>query len=269
MSAAAGDACGSSTSDGSGTIAAEHHPASQSPAPGDVVEWFEFGQNGARSGTFHGSFALFPQASGFLGTYVSNSQQFLALWDEGGSMKNLALLGDSSAAVATVVAGFHGGAISLRADASGLTVRRFDAEANETASATVAGSFTVRSGAEDASGSILALTGTGSVVSGMWVDMVKGTGGESFSVGSASRSVVARGLAGGGVAVQLDGHWTALLHSGDPALNPAPAWLTDGSDFALGRAGKAYAVLKPARHSIKLTYTQSNLCGPMTLAGVT
>jgi hypothetical protein len=158
-----------------------------------------------------------------------------------------------------------GGALVLAAGSAALTVRRFDAGAVETGSATLPGSFTLRGGAEDANGAVLALTGA-SAVSGTWFDLAKGAAGPTFPVGSAS-SVATRALVGGGIAVRLDGRWSAVLLPGDAKLHLAPAWLSDGSDFSVVRGGKAYA-RTAGGSAVDLVSAQGNLCGSMSFSGV-
>jgi hypothetical protein len=133
-------------------------------------------------------------------------------------------------------------------------------------SATAAGTFTALGGAQDASGSVLALAGGPSGVLGIWVSLDRGTVGAPFSLGSAT-GATARALAGGGVAVRLDGHWTALLRPGDSTLQPAPAWLRDGDDFSLVRGDKAYAVVRGS--SVDLVSTLGNRCGSIAFPGQT
>ena len=161
---------------------------------------------------------------------------------------------------------FGPGVISLATTTADLTVRKHGAQASEGPSVTVPGSYTARAAAEDASGAVLALTGTGTEVSGLWVDLTHRASGQPFAIGSAS-AVIARPLLGGGIAVRLDSSWAGIIQPGDSTLHPPPAWLVGSSDFVPVRAGKAYALLK-AGNTVDLVSVQGNACGTVTFPGV-
>ena len=251
------DVCDLATSDGRGIVAVR----------GSGTQWWEFSEIGTRNGSFQAADPqVLPQASGFVGLSGSGTLA-VAGWDAFGNNWPVFAAGGAVGMVAVSPAQGDG-AIVFSADSAGLRVRSLDATLTEIASLTIAGTFTPRGGAQDASGAVLALVGTGSSVSGIWVDLAKGTAGAPFSLGSATR-VLARPLLGGGVAIRLDGRWSALLQPGDASLHAAPAWLRDGTDIRTVRAGKAYALVPQAGSSIDLVSPQGNLCGTMPFPGVT
>ena len=188
----------------------------------------------------------------------------MALWDDYGVMWN-----PYASPSTDVVLGlaYGPGVISVSATSAQSTVRKHDAQALEVVSATVPGAYVPRGAAEDASGAVLVLTGAGTEVSGLWVDLTRGTSGQPFAIGTAT-SVFARPLLGGGVAVRLDSSWAGMMTPGDSTLHPAPAWLGGSSDFVPVRAGKAYALLK-AGNAVDLVSVQGNACGTVTFPGVT
>lgn len=264
-----GQVCAAATSDGQGIIAAEMHDAGVAMTSDTQVEWREFGTNGALQGSFMGPYRLVPQPVGFEG-YLSSWD---ALFDEnGGGSKNFSVVEQN----ALVEPAFGSGSIAIGATSSGIAVHRVDQTGAETGSgsAQVSGAFQIAGGAEDASGGILALFRAGTAVKGIWFDLVKGTAGTPFDVGSASQDVLARSLAGGGIAVRLDGTWSAIIER-DNALQPAPAWMNaDGArqrssaDFTLARGGKAYAIVEAGRGAVDLVSTGGNACGSLAFSGV-
>jgi len=189
------------------------------------------------------------------------------LWDSGGGIVGTPTpVGNADSVVLGPTLG--AGVISLSASPTALTVRKHDAEAGELASRTVNGAFTPRAVAEDASGAILAVTasGSGNALSGLWVDVVKNTSGQPFSIGTGS-AVALRPLLGGGVAVQVDGAWAGAIQPGDAALRAPPAWLGTATDIVPIRAGKAYALIGPSG-SIGIVSAQGSSCGGVTFPGV-
>lgn len=250
------DTCDLATSDGQGIVA----------ATGGSTLWREFSEIGTPNG---GNFQtaepqLLPQTSGFVG--LSGSGTLLVeRWNGSGGNGGLAVGGPAGMVALAPAQG--DGAIVFSADSAGLKVRRLDPTLTETQSVTVSGTFTPRGGAQDASGAVLALVGTGSAVSGLWVDLASGTAGAPFPVGTAAR-VLARPLFAGGVVVRLDGRWSALLQPGDATLHAPPAFLRDGTDIARVRAGKAYALVPATGASVDLVSPQGNLCGTMPFPGV-
>jgi len=246
--------CGPSIVDGAGFIAAS------APTQSAPVQWKTFGPNGAYWGTFDASSLLFPQPEGFMG--LSGQVSFVTLWDGYGR-------GDLKNTAATAIGpAFGSGAIALSADSASLTVIKVDAQASEIASTKVAGTFTPLAAAEDSSGAVLALTGNGSAVSGIWVDMAKQTAGQPFAVGTAT-SVKARPLLGGSIAIQLDGRWAGVVRPGEAALRLSPPWLGDGRDFIPARGGSAYAVMPNSGNAIGIVSALGNSCGSVAFPGVT
>ena len=249
-----GEACSATAIDGEGAVAAD----AESSGP---TTWFVFGTNGTRTGTFR-SPVLFAQPKGFIGLALSGNDTLVALWDDYGVMWY-----PSPPSTNVMLGPAYGpGVISVSATSAQSTVRKHDAQALEIVSATVPGAYVPRGAAEDASGAVLVLTGGGTEVSALWVDLTKGTGGRPFSIGSAA-AVIARPLLGGGVAVRLDSSWAGIIQPGESTLRPAPAWLGDSSDFVPVRAGKAYALLK-AGNTVDLVSVQGNACGKVTFPGV-
>jgi len=254
-----GEICTTAIGDGEGVIAGDSQPASES-----LKRWFEFGPPyGGRSGSFQAP-GIIAQPKGFIGLYGAPMVS-VSLWDSGGRVMPTAPVGDAGHVVLGRASG--SGVISLSASSTELAVRKHDAEANEVASATVSGAFTPRAAAEDGSGVVLALTGSGTTISGLWVDLAKGTAGQSFAVGTGS-AVAARPLLGGGVAVQLDGRWAGSVAPGESALRPAPAWLGNVADFAPVRGGKAYALLPQSGNVVGIVSPEGTSCGSVTFPGV-
>jgi hypothetical protein len=259
VGATAGQSCTAATTDRTGVIAAESHSGT---ASGDAaqVEWHEFDARGAPAGSFGGGMSLAPQAAGFLGLQQDTAGSLtLDWWNGSGALSNLSPVGDGSAGIA-LAPGFPDGAIVARKAGGDVLVQSFGAQANPINSVPVATSATVLAAAQDQSGPVLIVLSTGQ---GVWVDLSAGTSAAPFSLGSGS-SAIARGLIGGGVAVRLGGHWAAVVSPANSILLPAPAWLTDGSDFVIARAGRAYAVTTPASNVIALAVGQTT-CGAITL----
>ncbi len=256
-----GRSCVFATSDGQGIVAAESHDAGTTPPPDEQVRWFTLGQNGSYQGNnFPAPFAFFPQPSGFEGYSAS----WVYLWDQYGK-PTPAVPVEQGAVVGPVFSG--SGTVAAGATASGIAVHRIDAVANEVgrASAQVAG--TPWAAAEDRGGAILAVVQSGSTAKGIWLDLTNGTAGAPFNLGSVLHEAVARPLSSGGIAVRLDGHWVATVQPGATQTSAPPAWLRDGSDFALARGGKAYAVTQNGSNAIDFISTQGNACGSMTFPG--
>ena len=247
-----GESCSATAIDGEGIVAAD----AESSSP---TTWFVFGINGTRNGTFR-SPVLFAQPKGFIGLSTATNALLVTSW-------TLYAEPTFGAVVNVLGPAFGPGVISLATTTADLTVRKHDAQASEGPSVTVPGSFTARTAAEDASGAVLVLTGAGTEVSGLWVDLTRGTSGQPFAIGTAT-SVFARPLLGGGVAVRLDSSWAGMMKPGDSTLHPAPAWLGGSSDFVPVRAGKAYALLK-ASNTVDLVSAQGDACGKVTFPGVT
>jgi hypothetical protein len=247
--------CGLSTVDGAGYIAAF------APSQTHPQQWMAFDRNGMRWGTFDAPTVIYAQPKGFMGLW--GAIEFVTLWDSGGSGKL------SSTAATAIGPAFGSGGIALSANSTSLTVIKVDETANEVASpATVPGSFTPRAAAEDSSGAVLALTGSGSAISGIWVDLAKQTAGQPFGIGTAT-SVKARPLLGGGIAIQLDGRWAGVVRPGESALRPAPVWLGDSRDFIPARGGNAYAVMPNSGNAVGIVSAQGNFCGSVAFPGVT
>jgi len=251
--AVSGESCAAAGIDGDGNVAAD----AESPA---ATKWYVFYPNGVKTGGSFFSPVLFAQPKGFIGLSADKNALMVTFWT---LYAEQSLPGVAAAAMGPT---FGSGVISLSATSTELTVRKHDPQAAEVVSATVPGAYVPRGAAEDASGAVLALTGSGTELSGLWVDLTKGTSGRPFSVGSAA-VVIARPLLGGGVAVRLDSSWAGIIQPGESTLRPAPAWLDDSSDFVPVRAGKAYALLK-AGNTVDLVSVQGNACGKVTFPGV-
>jgi hypothetical protein len=259
--AAAGDTCGAAVANDAGTIAAESHTGAVTN-DATQLNWHEFDALGGPTGTFKAG-TLVPQASGFLALQGNTPASLnLESWDASGRVNNLAPIGDGSAGVA-IAAGFPDGAVVLHNAGGTLVAQSFDTNGNPVNVVPVTTSAAVLAAAQDQSGPVLAVLSGGQ---GIWVDLVAGTSGAPFPLGNGS-AAIARALNGGGVAVRLDGHWTAVVHPPSPTLAAPPPWLTVGSDFVVARGGKAYAVTTPASSSISLAVGQTT-CGAITLQGV-
>ncbi len=251
--AAATDLCTFTTSDDHGVIATQTGGGS----------WGEYTSSGKTGSFSTATPEIFPQSTGFVGLYGTTSL-IVAAFGEGGEYSSIATGGQPGMTALAPVGG--DGILVFAATASSLSVRRLDGSMVETASATVNGSFVPRSGALDASGAVLALTGSGNAVSGMWIDLAQGTAGAPFAIGTAAQ-VAAVPLLGGGVAIQLDGHWAALLQPGQSTLNPPPAWLRDGTQVAMVRGGTAYALVPASGNGIDIVSPRGNACGTVTFSG--
>jgi len=253
-----GEICTTAVGDGEGVIACDSQPASQL-----LKGWFEFSPPYGQHGGSFQSPEIIAQPKGFIGLYGAPVN--VTLWDSGGTVLHPEPVGAAGAVVLGRASG--PGVISLSASSTALTVRKHDAGAFEVALATLAGAFTPRAAAEDASGVVLALTGSGTTISGLWVDLAKGTAGQSFAVGTGS-TVAARPLLGGGVAVQLDGRWAGSVAPGESVLRPAPPWLGNVADFSPVRGGKAYALLPQSGNVIGIVSPQGVSCGSVSFPGV-
>ena len=258
-----GEICTSAIGDGEGVIAAD------AQLPSTLLKrWFEFSPPYGKHGGSFDATEIIAQPQGFIGVFLNTISQMVnvTLWNAGGGIASSPVPVGIPGSVA-LGRGFGAGAISLSASPTALTVRKHDAGAGEVASATVAGTFTPRAAAEDASGVVLALTGSGTTISGVWVDLAKRTAGQSFAVGTGS-TVSARPLLGGGVAVQLDGRWAGSVGPGESALQPAPAWLGNVADFVPVRGGKAYALLPQSGNVVGIVSPAGTSCGSVTFPGV-
>jgi hypothetical protein len=250
--------CVAVTSDGAGILAAEAHDAGT-----DVVDWSEFGANGALQGSFRGPLTLIPQPVGFEG-YSAGSVRF---WDEGGGGFKYTPVEQGAVVSRT----FASGTISVGATASGVSVHRIDQDcvATGSGSAQLNFPFTPWAGAEDQGGAILAVLQSGGSAKGIWFDLGRGTSSAAFDLGAASHGALARSLAGGGIAVRLDGHWAATVRPFETTASSPPAWLNrDGTDFTLVRGGQAYAVVQSGDSSIELVSIAGNACGQLAFPGV-
>ncbi len=252
-----GEICTSAVGDGEGVIAVDAQPPS-APLKG----WFEFSTPyGGHGGSFE-SPEIIAQPQGAIGLWGTPIN--VTLWDSNATPHTEPVGAGGAVALGRA---FGPGVISLAASSTALTVRKHDAGAVEVSSATVAGTFTPRAAAEDASGVVLALTGSGTTISGFWVDLAKGTAGQSFAVGTGS-TVSARPMLGGGVAVQLDGGWAGSISPGESALQPAPAWLGNVADFVPVLGGKAYALLPQSGNVVGIVSPAGTSCGSVTFPGV-
>ena len=244
--------CAISRVDGDGVIAASARSATN-------PQWVQFDRNGIRLGTFDGPADVFAQQQGFIGLF-GQTRQDVTRWKAGGDWTPL-MPADAIGPAAS------GGVIALSAGTGGLTVTKIDGELNEIGSATFPGTFTARGAAQDVGGAILALTGGGTDLSGIWVDLAKPSATEAFALGSAT-SVAARPLLGGGIALQLDGRWASVVQPGARAAQAAPAWLADAAEFAPVRAGKGYAVVPKSGNVLGIVAPEGNSCGSLTFPGV-
>jgi len=252
-----GEVCTSAIGDSEGVIAADAQLLS---AP--LKRWFEFSPPyGKQGGSFEAP-EIIAQPQGFIGLWGTPVN--VTLWDSNAT-PHTEPVGTTGAVV--LGRAFGPGVISLSTSSNALTVRKHDAGAVELASAIVTGAFTPRAAGEDASGVVLALTGSGTTISGVWVDLAKRTAGQSFAVGTGS-TVSARPVLGGGVAVQLDGRWAGSVGPGESALQPAPAWLGNVADFVPVRGGKAYALLPQSGNVVGIVSPAGTSCGSVTFPGV-
>jgi hypothetical protein len=252
-----GNQCDAATVDGQGVVAAVARASGS-------TRWYEFAPSyAARSGAFDTPGDAFAQTKGFIGLW-GTSPVNVALFSAYGELLNLSPTGNGAVALGPAAVS---GVVSFAAGSGSLTVRKHDAGAAEIASATIAGSFTPLSGAEDASGAVLALLGAGGTVSAAWVDLGKGTAGQPFAVASGS-TARARPLVGGGIAVQIDGRWVGVLEPGESTLRSAPRWLGDAGDFFVARGGKAYAVVPSSGNTLSVVSSQGSACGTVAFPGV-
>ena len=123
---------------------------------GEIPEWHEYDAAGnSTGGSFRAESAL-PQPAGFVGVMRDGQgNRSLAHWDLYGN-QGVQIPIDANAVVAPA---WHGGALVVSANAGGMNVRRFDANAVEVASTTIAGTFTVLGAGDDKSGLVLTLIG--------------------------------------------------------------------------------------------------------------
>src|SRR5207245_10909931 len=160
--------------------------------------------NGVTTGGSFFSPVLFAQPKGFIGLSADKNALMVTFWT---LYAEQSLPGVAAAAMGPT---FGSGVISLSATSTELTVRKHDPQAAEVVSATVPGAYVPRGAAEDASGAVLVLTGSGTEVSALWVDLTKGARGQPFAIGTAT-SVFARPLLGGGAGVRLDASWAGMM----------------------------------------------------------
>jgi hypothetical protein len=250
--ASSGAACGATTIDGAGNTICRVQSL-----------WVEYLPNGTRNGTFGAPPDLFAQEVGFIGVVGSAAPFTVDLWSEGGRDHFSDVTGDILALGPTSGAGV----IALAATAGTLSVKKLDANGNAITSTDVTSSATPIGAAEDPSGAVLALTGSGTTVSGFWVDLTRKTAGQPFAIGTAS-AVVARPLLGSGVALRLDGSWAGVLHPGETTLQPAPSWMGNAADIVSVRGGHALAVVPPTGNQVQLISPQGNSCAFVVFPGV-
>jgi len=271
IGASGGQSCSVALTDSSGVMAAESHTGTASGAAAQV-DWHEFDARGISAGSFTGGVSLSPQAVGFLGLQGNAGALSFDWWNGSGTLKNLAPVGDGTFAI-TIATGFPSGAIVVRNTSNNVLVQSFDANANLVNSVPIATTSAVLAAAQDRSdlpaGQGFAQAGVLVVLAngqGVWVDLVAGSSGTPFAIGTGA-TAIARALIGGGVAVRFDGRWTTAVSTSN-TLSPPPPWLTDGSDFVISRGGKAYAVTTPGSNVIPLAVGRTT-CGSITLQGAT
>lgn len=241
-----GQTCTAATSDGTGFMAAEAHDA-------NGTTWHIFATNGTQWGSFNlGPPILFGQPSGFEG-YLNSADQY---WGQGADPGNFTPVDKGS----VIASAYSSGTIAIGTTA----VHQVDATGNEVAQVAIPIAGTPLAGAQDASGAVLAIVGVSGSAKGIWFDMAHRTAGAPFTIGTGS-SATARSLAGGGIAVALDGKWTALV---TPAgTQAAPSWLKDGLAFTVIRGGKAYGI--PEQNAVHVVSPQGSACGQVQFLGVT
>jgi hypothetical protein len=242
--------------DGRGIIACESR--------GSQREWYEYGTNGARLGAFLSQADLFAQPVGFVGLYDGADTLNVAFWGENGN-PTIVPFGPAAAAVLGPAVG--GGAIAFSTSSGTLTVRKLDPEGNEVSKATLSTAAIPVGGSEDAGKAVLALTATGTALSGIWIDLSNGSASAPFSVGNGV-TAVARPLLSGGVAVQVDGRWVGMAQPGDVTMRLAPSWLADATDFVPVRGGKGYGLMRRDGNRVDVVSPQGDACGSVTFPGV-
>ena len=259
VNAGTSGSCSGATGDGAGTLAVRAVVSGQT-----IPTWSERDPRGSGTGAFD-AYSAAAQAQGFVALTETSSRRYLQFFDAGGGVGNPPVPPVEVESDAFVAAGWHGGAVVVSTTSAGLRVRRFTSDLNETASAVIPGSYTVRGGADEASGAVLALVGSGSAVQGLWIDLLKGTASAPVALGSAT-SVLARALVGGGVAIRLDGRWASLIFP-SASSTAAPPWMAQDTDFASVRGEKAYAVLHGSGAADLVSVTGTS-CGTVKFPAV-
>jgi hypothetical protein len=206
---------------------------------------------------------LYAQENGFIGVFAPKAPFTVALWNQGGAEHLSDVSGDGLA----VGPAWGAGVIALAASSGTLSVHKLDGTAYEITSTLVTSSATPIGAAEDASGAVLALTASGTSVSGLWVDLARKAAGQPFAIGSASAAFL-RPLLGGGVALRLDGHWVGVLHPGGTTLQPAPSWIGTAADVVPVRGGNAVALVPLTGNRVEIVSPRGNSCGFVTFPGV-
>jgi len=250
--ASSGAPCGATNIDGAGITICRVQSS-----------WLEYLPNGTRSGTFGAPPDLFAQESGFIGVFGSAAPFTVALWSQGGREQLSDVTGDALALGPASGAGV----IAVIANSGTLSVKKLDGTGNEITSTDLTSPATPIGAAQDASGTVLALTSSGTAVSGLWVDLTRKTAGQPFAIGTAS-AVIARPLLGSGVALRFDGRWVGVLHSGETTLQPAPSWIGDAADIVSVRGGNALALVPQTGNRVGIISPQGGSCGSVIFPGV-
>lgn len=116
----------------------------------------------------------------------------------------------------------------------------------------------------------LGANGSAGALSGMWIART-GQITPRFKIADCDpcRSVSARALIDGTVAVRVDGRWISAIHEGAGAASAAPAWLasTGDTDLAVVRSGRGYAVTPRAGGAVLLFDPSGSACGRIDVPG--
>jgi len=236
-----GDVCWNASSDFSGNVAAEAHPASMGTAW--TGSWYVWNASGGLRGSFNGVGGdLFGQQEGFQSTQGKDH----VVWSADGQAIRRTGLAEGCAHEA--FASRTGGTLVLERCGSALTAHRFDAQGARIASAQI-GQAAQAAATVDVQNRALVAIAQGGGYAARWYDASLNPASEPFALpGNGSSQPIVRPLVGGGAAVQIDGAWVATTRSGVGANDGVPDWLSSHSnwDLEMIRQGRAYALVPRA-----------------------
>ncbi len=260
-----GDVCWNATTDLSGNVAAESHPASMGDAW--VGHWRIWSADGHDRGDFDQVGGdVFGQREGF----ETTQKNALVLWSATGSEVKRTGLDDGCSSQAFPSATSTGSLVLVRCGAA-VKARRFDDAGNLVASADV-GTGGAAAGVIDLQGRTLVVIAQGNgPYTARWFDASLAPASATFPLSASGASLpVLRPLASSGAAVQVNGVWVAVVRSGVAAADDVPPWLASHANFDLQliRNGTAYALIPRAgatpHNALDLVAGNGDRCGSVT-----
>jgi hypothetical protein len=289
--------CWAATSDESGDVAMEAHRSDANSTlitantSRSIVHWFQFRPDGSRVGDAFASYGLFPQGSGFIGTWWEGGppKEFVRFWSGDGQVhdnKDKPFGADDGPGM--MGRGFGAGVLTATSSSfinqGFVTFRRFGPSGqqqfqDERKEVPVVGA--VIGVAEPgvfgrATAAFIMPLGSGNLYV-QWVELDPSSSGgrqgeeKLLATGVDPNNFLVHPFAdGSGIALRINGAWAGTLAPFETTLSPPPTWLADhpDHDFAIIRGQRAYALTQSGRNSIEVISKQGNSCGSVTFPDV-